>query len=443
MAQKFQHYSALLALALPPPAYPSILDWRPFPGGDTLDTIITRYNDACYKHFAERLHWQPEDITQSVAGIQVVLHDLATVGEVQSEWAHITILLIDLDVRQKIEAEIPDIRIRMAKHVHPFFLTHVSQTSQASPLTNELRRLPIVPSEPEILPDQAALEAFLGQFRDKFVTALSSAIIAVPTPADTIDTIAMKAHYFYTKKLPDLAMHVRDMALIKDLSDDETATLARLAATQEFALACVAEQVRPSHRQRVVVDALRTPVGHLPVELPKRITPDLQPVELVTLSLTRPFRELAAEQRYTLMDLGIKGTAFTAVHRNQPRLWDTVRHLRGAVQATAFSAVLPVTETMRKSGRRTDAWGFETSFQPHHNAEFVGSGSASADYEPAYRYGHELGINERYRGWNWADLASEARRDWEAYRPGTWARFRDAIRSGWDTAGGNESISAL
>jgi hypothetical protein len=98
---------------------------------------------------------------------------------------------------------------------------------------------------------------------------------------------------------------------------------------------------------------------------------------------------------------------------------------------------------MRKSGRRTDTWGFETYFQQHRNAVFTGGGPAYADYEPAYRYGHELGINERYRGWDWADLAAEARRDWEAYRPGTWARFKDAIRSGWDIAGDNGSLSAL
>ena len=53
-------------------------------------------------------------------------------------------------------------------------------------------------------------------------------------------------------------------------------------------------------------------------------------------------------------------------------------------------------------------------------------------YEPAYRYGYELGTNERYRGRDWVALEADARRDWEARHPNTWERFKDAIRYGWD-----------
>ena len=38
-------------------------------------------------------------------------------------------------------------------------------------------------------------------------------------------------------------------------------------------------------------------------------------------------------------------------------------------------------------------------------------------YEPAYRYGYELGTNERYRGRDWVALEADARRDWEAGIP--------------------------
>ena len=60
------------------------------------------------------------------------------------------------------------------------------------------------------------------------------------------------------------------------------------------------------------------------------------------------------------------------------------------------------------------------------------SGVAYAEYEPAYRYGYELGTHERYRGRDWAALEAEARRDWEARHPSTWERFKEAIRYGWD-----------
>jgi uncharacterized protein (TIGR02271 family) len=71
-------------------------------------------------------------------------------------------------------------------------------------------------------------------------------------------------------------------------------------------------------------------------------------------------------------------------------------------------------------------------FQKHYTTAFVGRGAAYPEYEPAYRYGYELGTNERYRGRDWAALEADARRDWEARYPSTWDRFKDAIRYGWD-----------
>jgi hypothetical protein len=87
------------------------------------------------------------------------------------------------------------------------------------------------------------------------------------------------------------------------------------------------------------------------------------------------------------------------------------------------------------ASRTTDARGFETyaaDFRRHHTTAFAGSGTAYEDYDPAYRYGFDLGTNERYYGRDWTALEAEARRDWEARRPGTWERFKDAIRHGWD-----------
>jgi uncharacterized protein (TIGR02271 family) len=71
-------------------------------------------------------------------------------------------------------------------------------------------------------------------------------------------------------------------------------------------------------------------------------------------------------------------------------------------------------------------------FQKHYTTALVGRGAAYPEYEPAYRYGYELGTNERYRGRDWAALEADARRDWEARHPSTWERFKDAIRYGWD-----------
>jgi uncharacterized protein (TIGR02271 family) len=92
-------------------------------------------------------------------------------------------------------------------------------------------------------------------------------------------------------------------------------------------------------------------------------------------------------------------------------------------------------ETATQTRRVTAPQDFATyndDFRKHYGTAFGTSGVAYAEYEPAYRYGYELGTNERYRGRDWAALEVEARRDWEARHPSTWERFKDAIRYGWD-----------
>jgi uncharacterized protein (TIGR02271 family) len=76
---------------------------------------------------------------------------------------------------------------------------------------------------------------------------------------------------------------------------------------------------------------------------------------------------------------------------------------------------------------------YDPTFREHYTTAFATSGAAYAVYEPAYRYGYELGTNERYRGREWAALEAEARRDWEARHPSTWERFKDAVRYGWNS----------
>jgi uncharacterized protein (TIGR02271 family) len=74
---------------------------------------------------------------------------------------------------------------------------------------------------------------------------------------------------------------------------------------------------------------------------------------------------------------------------------------------------------------------YNDDFRKHCATAFAGKG-AYVDYEPAYRYGYELGTHERYQGRDWVALEADARRDWEARHPSTWDRFKDAIRYGWD-----------
>ena len=51
---------------------------------------------------------------------------------------------------------------------------------------------------------------------------------------------------------------------------------------------------------------------------------------------------------------------------------------------------------------------YNEDFRKHYVTAFGNSGVAYAEYEPAYRYGYELGTHERYRGRDWAALEAEA-----------------------------------
>ena len=76
---------------------------------------------------------------------------------------------------------------------------------------------------------------------------------------------------------------------------------------------------------------------------------------------------------------------------------------------------------------------YAAAFRQHYTTTCSGNGTPYTDYEPAYRYGYNLGTTARYRGREWPTLEADARRDWEARQPGTWEQFQDAIRYGWNT----------
>ena len=77
----------------------------------------------------------------------------------------------------------------------------------------------------------------------------------------------------------------------------------------------------------------------------------------------------------------------------------------------------------------------EPDFRQHCTRSFGHSGSTYEQCSPAYRYGYELAGDRQYSG-DWAGIESKAREQWETRNPGTWERFKDAIRYSWDRARG-------
>ena len=103
------------------------------------------------------------------------------------------------------------------------------------------------------------------------------------------------------------------------------------------------------------------------------------------------------------------------------------------------------TETVRDALRRTDvrverrhaarARGRDVRAGMEAPSRHVGRRSQLRTAAPAYLYGGEL-VGQERAGGEWSTLEPEARRRWEERHPGTWERFKDAIRHGWLTRRG-------
>jgi len=142
--------------------------------------------------------------------------------------------------------------------------------------------------------------------------------------------------------------------------------------------------------------------------------------------------ELGTNERY-------RGRDWAALEADARRDWEarhqnTWERFKDAIRYGWESIAGHGTEqaNVSRTMDREDFTTYNDDFRKHYVTAFGDRGAAYTDYEPAYRYGYELGTNERYRGRDWAALEADARRDWEVRHPSTWERFKDAVRYGWD-----------
>jgi uncharacterized membrane protein len=84
----------------------------------------------------------------------------------------------------------------------------------------------------------------------------------------------------------------------------------------------------------------------------------------------------------------------------------------------------------------TPATVTQADYQNHYQAYYAATGRPYTYYEPAYRFGYTLGMDEQYRGQSWPEIELEARRRWEREYPslGNWEEFDGAVQYSWDRA---------
>ena len=77
----------------------------------------------------------------------------------------------------------------------------------------------------------------------------------------------------------------------------------------------------------------------------------------------------------------------------------------------------------------------DPAFRADFDQNYAPQGGRYEDYRDAYYYGCSL--RERRSLGAWTELEGDARQDWESKQPGTWERFKNAIRRGWEEITGN------
>jgi len=326
----------LLALAFTPKSGHSILDWNPF-NQRILGKIIDDHNKKCLAEYLRR-GWVQEDIEAMIPTIDVVLKDLSNVGELRGvDYETIGILVVDLNAIEQIKAELEIIKYRMGFHRHPFHLPQISQVAEAVSTANSFRPLPFLSTKPEVMRTEPEFEAFLGNLCYLFRTAINTLTSAAPPPDTVADDPALQG---YIDGIPKLAASVRDAALARGLTKDETVILAQRASVQEIVLSRLAQQIRSSETHKIRVAGVRERTLDIPVDRSDSDAP-LEDVNLVRLDVEYPMRSLRTVQRGDLGVLGLNRKGHTGIFFDEPSLWERVERLGTAVKATRFSAQLP------------------------------------------------------------------------------------------------------
>src|SRR4029434_1458968 len=94
------------------------------------------------------------------------------------------------------------------------------------------------------------------------------------------------------------------------------------------------------------------------------------------------------------------------VHKDVTEHTETVR---GTARHTDVDVQRePETSTATRRGTTQDFATYNDDFRQHCVTAFGNRGGAYTEYEPAYRYGYELGTNERYQGRDWVALEADA-----------------------------------
>lgn len=161
------------------------------------------------------------------------------------------------------------------------------------------------------------------------------------------------------------------------------------------------------HEERVTVD-------RRPVDRPADPA-DLRAFENQTVEMHEMAEEAVVEKRARVVEEVVIGKES---RERTEQISDTIRRTDVSIEP------LVATGQMRAGFDDHD-----TRFRSHFDSNFANNGwDYDSGYSHAYRYGYDLAGSGR----DWSSLEGDVRTNWETRNKGTWERFKDAIRYGFD-----------
>ena len=319
----FKHFKGLLPLTKKPASCARITQWPPFAGGDTLDKIINDYNERCF-NFLKKKKFDITAIEDYLEGIDIVLHDLSTFNQLgEKDFTRIRLMLIDLEYIDDIKTNTYKLKYRMARNIH-YFIPQISRTKNAGSCIGDFELYFVWESDPVVISDQETFEKWLDGF------CCASGIV--------VDSISREITTGDGTRMRNLVADIRDAAVVRKLSENDTSALSKQAVAQDFALRAIEKEVFDRTKLKVDISSRREPL--VSMEIGRDLS--LEEVPLMGVYLEQPKKSLAPSEVEVLSLLGIRKKGAFAVHLDQPNFRDALKSVRRAVKSTEFTAQLPV-----------------------------------------------------------------------------------------------------
>jgi uncharacterized protein (TIGR02271 family) len=158
----------------------------------------------------------------------------------------------------------------------------------------------------------------------------------------------------------------------------------------------------------------RVSVERRPVDRPVTAA-DMTAFQDETIEMREMAEEAVVEKRARVVEEVVVGKES---RERTEHISDTIRRTDVEVEPLVAS------NTMRTGWDSVD-----TSCRTHFNQNYASSGwDYDSGYSHAYRYGFDLAGSGR----DWSSMEGDVRTNWETKNKGTWDRFKDAIRYGFD-----------